>query len=91
MQARDKGVGVEDGAIHVRSLAGPQRVSAVAAGLIEQFSGLVRGDVVELRRVLGDEAIAPGAKVFSVGEHIGQAKFAANCTGDVGRATRPLG
>lgn len=78
LKARHKGTGVEDGAIHVGESFRRRGRSGLAFRLGEQLGDLVGVGIRELRRALGDETVAPGVKLFAVGENIGKPQLASD-------------
>lgn len=83
LKARHKGTGVEDSAIHVGESFRRRGRSTLAFRLGEQLGNLFGVSVRELRRALGDEPVAPGVKLLTVGKDIGKPQLASDRAGHV--------
>lgn len=80
LKARHQGAGVEDSAIHVSESFRRSGRSTLAFRLGEQLGDLVGVGIRELRRALGDEPVAPGVKLPTVGKDIGKPQLAPDRT-----------
>lgn len=83
LKARHKGAGIENSAIHVGESLRLRGRSTLAFRLGEQLGDLVGVGICELLRALGDESVAPGVKLLTVGEDIGKPQLASDRAGHV--------